>query len=716
MYAVNPLRSLLTLAVLATGMVIAPVVTGTDTGRAADAAPGPASTPAIEVTGTGISAYPRFDPGTHLYGIRTTVESTGSVDVSVESTGAITIAGRPAPGGRATVSGLQPGDTIRVEIRHGSELQAYRYVYLDRRFPVLDVTHGAGTPAPGLVLLTFGNFFGFPDYAAAVDANGVPRHVAEIPGAGDFKATPRGTYSIARTTTTPGRTGQRIVELDEHFAPTGSYETVDLVNTDFHDSTLLADGSRLLIASEHNADTGLTDAVIQRVGSSGEVVFQWSSGDHFDDEDTYVPDASEDYAHINSVQLLPDGDYVASFRNMSTVLRIAGSDHDGHRKGDVIWHLGGRHNDFDFVGDDLGGPCAQHTAYVQPNGHLTVFDNGAKADPGGFAPEQRADMCPDPEDPDGARIARPHTRVTEYALDEERHTATLVWEYRPDDHYSVFAGSAQRLANGNTLIGWALTGNPGDSTDVTEVNAAKEIVWELDAGAGFSSYRAAKAPDPDREAPTVTLTRAPAEGAAVEPGSRVPLAFGCADRDVLVSCTSTAPSGFLDTSTPGRKQVRVTAVDLAGNTRTLTRSYLVASHLPDLMGRRGTSRVWKGQDVYGTTTLPAMRLRPGKSGVVRLRVRNNGNSADQFLLRGPRGKHQLRYRYLAGSRDVTAAIVAGRYRTPVLAPGAAFGLRVKITRPRTAHARVNRKLTVRARPVVAPSPVDAVTLRIRAIR
>ena len=48
------------------------------------------------------------------------------------------------------------------------------------------------------------------------------------------------------------------------------------------------------------------------------------------------------------------------------------------------------------------------------------------------------------------------TRVTEYELDPVApETATLVWSYVPANTCSFFAGSSFRLANDNTLIGWA---------------------------------------------------------------------------------------------------------------------------------------------------------------------------------------------------------------------------------------------------------------------
>jgi hypothetical protein len=91
------------------------------------------------------------------------------------------------------------------------------------------------------------------------------------------------------------------------------------------------------------------------------------------------------------------------------------------------------------------------------NGNILYFDNGI------FCPPdypQREDM----------------SRAVEYRLDEIGKTATLVWSYQQDGVFSRTGGSAQRLANGNTLIGWgANTTGPS----ATEVNADGEVVYEF---------------------------------------------------------------------------------------------------------------------------------------------------------------------------------------------------------------------------------------------
>jgi hypothetical protein len=108
---------------------------------------------------------------------------------------------------------------------------------------------------------------------------------------------------------------------------------------------------------------------------------------------------------------------------------------------------------------ELSGP---HDATWLSNGNILIFDNG---------------------------IARQWSRVVE--LDPLRHR--IVWEYRmpdPSDFYTLRHGSAQRLANGNTLIAYS------EQARVFEVTAEGEIVWDFRSrrvdrdGAPIVVYRA----------------------------------------------------------------------------------------------------------------------------------------------------------------------------------------------------------------------------------
>lgn len=671
----------------------------------------------LAVAGTGVGSYPAFDPAIERYGITTTGASDGSVTVTAATTdpaGAVFVNGRPAPNGAPgmTVTGLQAGDEIAVQISDLSGTTSYGLIYLPAGFRALTATsYGAG-PEEGYTFLTLASFLG-PPFEAIVDDHGVPVHVrAATGGSNDLKVAPDGRYSVARPTTTPGRTGEQIVALDPQLRPAASYETVGLTNTDFHDSILDADGDRILVAYEPRPpDRDVFDSVIQEVDADGNVVFEWNTRDHIADSETFVHTTPvADPFHINSIEVMDNGDWLASFRNLSAVLRIARTAHDGYQPGEVIWQLGGASNDFTFVDDPEAGPCAQHSARELANGHLLLFDNGAQQDANWG--QQTGDFCPDPTNP-GGRHARPHTRVTEYALDEGAMTATLVWSYEQDS-YSVFAGSAQRLPGGDTFIGWALTNR---SAAATEVDAAGEKVWELDNPSGYFSYRAWRFPAPDAIDPEADLA-VPADGAAFGRDEVVTADFGCTDRggSNLVTCQGDAVSGAaVDTSTPGPHTFTVSAVDGAGNTTEVSHAYTVAvgSHQPDALVRRNATPAFKGDGIYGTdgagqSVLLIARGRRAVSAVAR--VENDGAGPDRIALQGTRATADFQVRYFQGRRNVTAAVKAGTYRTPLLAPGGRHELRVELRPTAASRPGDEHRVVLLAASDGAPTHQDAVAV------
>jgi len=111
---------------------------------------------------------------------------------------------------------------------------------------------------------------------------------------------------------------------------------------------------------------------------TGEVLFEWNAEDHFlkYEEGTYVakelmPERSHivsiyqeaneqghtDWTHLNYVQKLANGNYVASLRNFDLVVEIDGD------TGDIIWSFG------------AGILKQQHCPYVYGD-YMYVFDNG----------------------------------------------------------------------------------------------------------------------------------------------------------------------------------------------------------------------------------------------------------------------------------------------------------------------------------------------------
>lgn len=185
-----------------------------------------------------------------------------------------------------------------------------------------------------------------------------------------------------------------------------------------------------------------------------------------------------------------------------------------------MWNLGGEDNEFSFIGVDSTegvGMVGGHTFYRLPNGNVLLYDNGNRQ---------------------GTRSSR----VNEFRLDEENRTAELVWTYVPDTLVAGWhRGSAQRLPNGNTVIGWGgSSGKP--SPAFTEVNAAGEKVYELSfVPPDVESYRAFRLPFTSTEpASEVVITE-------VAPGNSYVFA-GEKDTGVTVEINTLEGDGYNELS------------------------------------------------------------------------------------------------------------------------------------------------------------------------
>ncbi|HWP60405.1 MAG TPA: aryl-sulfate sulfotransferase [Candidatus Acidoferrales bacterium] len=184
---------------------------------------------------------------------------------------------------------------------------------------------------------------------------------------------------------------------------------------------------------EAEADIMYSDYLAE-LTPAGETVWEWRTWEHLDPvEDGFaeVQAIRRFWALGNGVAELPDGDILASYRPISTVIRIA------RKTGQILWKIGS---------PTLAG---QHAPTPLENGNILIFDNGV----------HRLD------DP------LPFSRVIEI----NPATKEIVWTYQDRPVTNFFTprmGNAQRLPNGNTLINEASFGR------FFEVTEAGEIVWE----------------------------------------------------------------------------------------------------------------------------------------------------------------------------------------------------------------------------------------------
>lgn len=379
------------------------------------------------------------------------------------------------------LDGVAAGESVDIVVTNtDGGRQDYEIILLPFDFPDIEVTLLEEGASDGLIYLTLRA--PSSNYVTMVDNQGVPVFFrAEAARTFDFKVYPTGERSYAVQTDMQNQWGRTIAEnvvLDADFVETDRVMTVGLTDTDFHEYLRLDNGNQIVMAYDGRlrdltafggeAEQLVEDSVVQELDAQGNLLFEWNSWGKVLYEDELRGDPVE-YAHVNSVFIDADENFLISARGTSQVLKA------DRQTGDVIWKLGGKSNEFMFIDDPYGNLCGQHTASRLDNGHLMIFDNGQ--------------YCW-PEVPERGEL----TRVVEYAIDETQKTVTLVWSYSQDGVYSTAAGSAQRLDNGHTMIGWGR----GPGVLATEVDADGNRVFEMIAREGEEivwSYRARRFPE-----------------------------------------------------------------------------------------------------------------------------------------------------------------------------------------------------------------------------
>jgi hypothetical protein len=216
-------------------------------------------------------------------------------------------------------------------------------------------------------------------------------------------------------------------------------------------------------------DSVAVQGIVQELDiETEEVLFEWHSLEHVGLEETYVKPWEDhypgiDYFHINSIDVDHDNNLLISARETSAVYKI------DRNSGEVIWRLGGKKSDFEM------GPgtrfAYQHDARRQPDGTITIFDNGSLVFENGIPK------------------AVEESRGIVLELDEEEMTASLVRESsHPDKQYADAAGNMQVLPNANVFIGW------GRALAISEFSKDGELLFDARLPLQNRSYRAFRFP------------------------------------------------------------------------------------------------------------------------------------------------------------------------------------------------------------------------------
>ena len=247
-----------------------------------------------------------------------------------------------------------------------------------------------------------------------------------------------------------------------------------------------------------------------------------------------------DYFHINSISLSGSDDLLISSRHTWTVYKVS------RRTGAVLSRMGGKKSDFKF---ETGAAYAwQHDVTQQPDGRVTVFDNGT-----------------------GLYVTQPKSRGLVLAVDDAAGTVRLVHAYsHPGNALQAGAlGSVQVLPDGHIFVGWGVhawyTEFEPDGTAVLDGNLA---------GSATESYRAFRSPWAGRPA------EPPGVGVKLTGGGMVVFAawngatevsrwavLASNDRSRLHTVKVVAKNGFETAITVGARMryVAVSALDADGH-------------------------------------------------------------------------------------------------------------------------------------------------------
>ena len=333
-------------------------------------------------------------------------------------------------------------------------------------------------------------------YAMIVGNDGLPIWYQELTNAcWDFKVLPNGYLHYAQQIRALTYTGGGDVVhqiLDEKGYLQETIQGGNGYAAEAHEFKMLPNGNVLQIGyylsqvdmsqvvANGNPAALVSGAVLQELDAQRNVVFQWRFWDHYPFTSQWVNSTAAIISefHVNCLFEDTDGNLVVS--TPSWVKKI------NRQTGEIMWHLGGVENQFTFVGvtpEEGTNDFASHDINRLPNGDVLLYSNSQFGKPGSSS------------------------TVHEYALDETNKVATLVWSYAPNPGVAgPFQGSAQRLSNNNTFVGWG--GLPGvTKVACTEVSGTNVVFQMQFDNTNVVSYRSFRFPYPsDSQATVVSLT------------------------------------------------------------------------------------------------------------------------------------------------------------------------------------------------------------------
>ena len=411
---------------------------------------------------TGPAMVPAFNPKITDYAVRCTTRS--MTHLLTQGMGPVTVGGRAY---KSPVSlDIPLAANQGVEVDYGSSEYFIRCLPSD--FPKYSATV-PGHPAAAGYLLTLAN------YTVVFDTSGVPvwwdtgvqSPAATEPNYAEFLSSSTIAWSKANGSfqlvglngAVKGSVGGGSVPLDSHdlkLLPNGNYLGIERVTRDC--PAVPSQCVNLSSWGLSSRSTIIDDDIVE-VTPTDHVVWRWSTADHVDvaTANTQFHSLFPDVIHMNSVQYDGHGGVVFSARNLDAVYRV------DMATGAITWKLAGSTTPQSLTFAKSPYPTdfsGQHDANIQPDGSITVHDDGTSAVP--------------------ARLPRAlHIRIN-----LNSHVATIVKQVvDPRAKPAPCCGSANLLPSGDWVASW------GANDYTTELNRAGTPQITITYPGNFS-YRA----------------------------------------------------------------------------------------------------------------------------------------------------------------------------------------------------------------------------------
>jgi len=200
------------------------------------------------------------------------------------------------------------------------------------------------------------------------------------------------------------------------------------------------------------------DAIWAWVPETGASFRRWTAWDHFSPSTDSGPRSGAEWMHANALGLGPRGNVTMSVHFWDQIISIT-PDWSG-----IEWRLGGVNATIPV--QDAARFSGQHSAREIAPDRVLLFDNNIER--GG------------------------PSRATELAIDGDSARAVWQWQSTPAN-FATAIGSARRMANGHTMVGFGMSPGLAGSTgpiEEYEVDASGTVIWHMIVTGPLTSYRA----------------------------------------------------------------------------------------------------------------------------------------------------------------------------------------------------------------------------------